>query len=85
MFGSKVPDVLQDMKRAKFRDEVIGPLGLYVKIAVCFCHFIFGVYVYVCVCVCVICASASASVLLALSIHSTVICCTPRLHSSKQG
>jgi hypothetical protein len=55
MFGSKVPDVLQDMKRAKFRDEVIGPLGLYVKIAVCFCHFIFGVYVCVCVCACNLC------------------------------
>jgi hypothetical protein len=51
MFGSKVPDVLQDMKRAKFKDEVIGPLGLYVKIAVCVCHFIFGMCVCVCVCV----------------------------------
>ena len=33
-FGRNVGEVLQDIKKGRFSDEVMGPLGLYVKIAV---------------------------------------------------
>ena len=34
VFGRNVPDILRAMKSARFKGEVIGPLGIHIKITV---------------------------------------------------
>jgi hypothetical protein len=34
LFGRSVPEILQAMRNTRFKDEVIGPLGMHIKIAV---------------------------------------------------
>lgn len=34
LFGRAIPDILKEVRRTKWKEEVIGPLGIHVKIAV---------------------------------------------------
>lgn len=34
LFGRSVPEILSAMRNTRFKDEVIGPLGMHIKIAV---------------------------------------------------
>ena len=34
LFGRSVPEILSAMHNTRFKDEVIGPLGMHIKIAV---------------------------------------------------
>ena len=34
LFGRSIPDILREVRRTKFKEQVIGPLGMHVKIAV---------------------------------------------------
>ena len=77
MFGNRVPDVLQDMKKAKFRDEVIGPIGLFVKIAVCFKHLV----MHVCI---IVSLPMLASVSLSISLQRDTVCFTPWRYTTEQ-
>ena len=81
MFGNRVPDVLQDMKKAKFRDEVIGPIGLFVKIAVCLKHLVMRVCIIVTVSMSV---SVLASVSLPILLQRDTVCFTPWRYTTEQ-